>query len=170
MAQFFFGNTFTKLVNLGIPLLTFVLVSGVFGVFESFWSQEDVRNGIFTFINRKRFHPGNRPKARTTQLGFAKFVASAIFSLGIIVTILAPAVFIFSVVVFELYLLDFPYSEHSDAVGAWGTCVGAALVLVATVLGSYQHVSIVLVELSSILPFFSLSTPCCRRNHNLKDI
>lgn len=144
MVQFFFSETFTHLVTLGIPLLTFVLVSGVFGIFESFWSQEDVRNGIFTYINKKQFTSlGNRPKARTTQLGFAKVTASAVFSLGIIVTILAPAVFIFAVVVFELYLQDFPYSEHSDAVGAWGTCVGAALVLVATVLGSYQHVSIV---------------------------
>lgn len=50
----------------------------------------------------------------------AKSIAAFVFLLSILVTILAPIIFVLGVVCFELWLFDYPQSEQSDAVGAWG--------------------------------------------------
>ncbi|CZR58194.1 uncharacterized protein PAC_08085 [Phialocephala subalpina] len=157
---------YQTLFDINIVALAFIAIYGIMGLIVSRWSPDEVRNGIFRFCNSdirlwiKVIFQGKREahwlakfnltKKRDEIVPFkkkslwkkckyiwAKTIAT-LFSLTAGATaIICPAVFVSSVVANEILLQSYPVSEHSDAVGAWGTWVGAALVLIAAVINKY---------------------------------
>ena len=68
----------------------------------------------------------------------AKGVAGLHFVSALLLTILAPLCW-FSLLCIENICSEFPVSEHSDVVGAWGPWDGTGLVLVAALVAKYHY-------------------------------
>lgn len=101
--------------------MVFICISGILGLLQSKWSQEDIRNAIFTTLNGRHFaFLDDHWQMRRIRRLFVKCAAVLYFSIGLIVAALSPLVFIFAIAVLELLLQEYPQSEYSDAVGAWG--------------------------------------------------
>ncbi|KAF8849397.1 hypothetical protein BDZ45DRAFT_236345 [Acephala macrosclerotiorum] len=157
---------YQTLFDINIVALAFIALYGMMGLIVSRWSPDEVRNGIFRFCNAdlrlwvKVLFEGDREahwlayfnvtKKKDEILPFrekslwkkckyiwAKTIATCFSLTAGATAIICPAVFVSSVVANEILLQSYPVSEHSDAVGAWGTWVGAALVLIAAVINKY---------------------------------
>jgi hypothetical protein len=156
------STKFNAIYSIAFYALTFIIVNGGFGILESQFTQEEVRNAIFRVLNAdarmwikvifegeredkllEQFHlrnPDTRPTMwKKCRYVFAKGVAT-IFSLSaMLLILLAPLLLLATIILNEIVLQAFPASEHSDAVGAWSTWVGAALVLIASVIDRYHE-------------------------------
>ncbi|KKY17203.1 hypothetical protein UCRPC4_g05696 [Phaeomoniella chlamydospora] len=145
--------------------LAFIFLQGVVGVFESQFSQAEVRNLIFRFLYLAPkdyivlFLKGERKRRWLEKLRLgdsaedtdksslswrsrkqlARTLAAGSFGLSLLFAIACPAVFITSAVANELALGFFPVSEHSDAVGAWSAWVATAFVVLAGGLIRYRE-------------------------------
>jgi hypothetical protein len=76
---------------------------------------------------------------RKAQFMFARSVATVYFLLGTLVATVSPAIFVAVIVNMEVVVMgQFTYSEGNDAIGAWSTWVGAALVLLVAIILQYQ--------------------------------
>jgi hypothetical protein len=143
-----------------ICALCFIVVSGVFGILASHFSQEEIRNWIFRFCNGGVGHSisslfkGERERkirsAFTNGKGdskhkiwrkcrriFARGVATALFTLVILTTVLSPAVFAMTIFVNEIVLQSISINEQNDAIGAWGSWVGVTFVLIAAMVQQF---------------------------------
>ncbi|KAF4629371.1 hypothetical protein G7Y89_g8776 [Cudoniella acicularis] len=162
--------------------MAFIVISGIIGILGSRWSQEEVRNAIFRVLNAdardwivvlfegeretallKKFHWEN-PDTKMTlwkrfRYFYAKCTATWFFLTAMLTTILCPPFFVSMIIANEFVVQYIPVSEHSDAVGAWATWVGAALVLIATVIDRYCEawLDTTLIILTSIWNFFKYS-------------
>ena len=142
----------------------FIFVQGALGVLESQFTQAEVRNIIFRFLylapkdyfilllkgeRRRRWLRRLRLGSAAEETNkesvlwmlrrfFAKMVAASIFGVGICFVLICPAVFVTSAVANELFITEFPVSEHSDAIGAWGSWIGTALVVLAGAVIRYR--------------------------------
>ncbi|KAK2780877.1 hypothetical protein FQN52_002028 [Onygenales sp. PD_12] len=166
------GDGFWNLFGVNILVLIFVVVMGAIGLVESQSSQAGVRNTIFKILNSDRnwwikvLYEGekedlllksnssgsnstpNSPRLSTRiRLHVAKYVAASFTLLSFLVVIIVPAVFITNIVANELYIRLFPESEQKDAVGSWGTWVGAALVLFGAVIERYHGTWIISIKI-----------------------
>lgn len=135
------------------------LAQGALSLLSVQSSPIQVRNAIFRIINADRativgfFFQGERRKRmlrrlhiqdptaarndtiyRKTWRFFAKLSAAAYFVITVLGAIVYPAVFIVTIVLNELVADLYPVSEYSDAVGAWSPFVGAALVIIASLI------------------------------------
>ncbi|KAE8443917.1 hypothetical protein EG329_001227 [Mollisiaceae sp. DMI_Dod_QoI] len=152
---------FQRIWIVNIVALVFIAIYGVMGLIVSRFNPDEVRNGIFRFFNSdlrlwlKVLFEGDREARalnyfkvqekdtrrtiwKMCKYCFAKLIAT-LFSLTAGATaIICPAVFVSTVVANEILLQAYPVSEFSDAVGAWGTWVGAMLVLIAAVINKYS--------------------------------
>lgn len=101
--------------------MVFICISGLFGLLSSRWSPEHIRHAIFTSLNgTKTANPTSTNRTQAPRKLFAKSIALLFFSTGLILTALAPIFFVLAVIVFEVFLLEYPQIERTDAVGAWG--------------------------------------------------
>ncbi|KFX92083.1 hypothetical protein O988_07435 [Pseudogymnoascus sp. VKM F-3808] len=155
------NDDFLKLFVVNLFALAFITINGAIGVLESFYSQSEVRNGIFRLCNAdlrmwiKVLFEGERQEHLLNKFGrqsagllktkrkrvrflFAKAMATMFYLLAILLTVLCPVVFITSVITSEILIQNYPPSEHSDAIGAWGAWVGAILVIFAAVIEKYS--------------------------------
>ncbi|KFY46373.1 hypothetical protein V495_02527 [Pseudogymnoascus sp. VKM F-4514 (FW-929)] len=155
------NDKFWKLFIVNLFALAFITINGAIGVLESYYSQSEVRNAIFRVCNAdlrlwiKVLFEGERQdsflrqsnresvrihktKRKRVRFLFAKTMATMFYLLAILLSVLCPVVFITSVISSEILIQNYPPSEHSDAVGAWGAWVGAALVILAAVIDRYS--------------------------------
>jgi hypothetical protein len=156
----FQSTDFDKFFTINLVALGFIAAYGVLGLCISRYSVGEVRNGIFRFLNsdfrlwlkvifegeREEqvlafFHMKNKDTRRTLwkkcKYVFAKAMAMSFSLTAAATAIICQAVFISTVVTNEILLQFYPVSEHSDAIEAWGTWVGAGLVLIAIVINRY---------------------------------
>lgn len=156
------NHVFLGIVVISFFATAFIVCHGIIGLLESRYSQHQVRNAVFRFCYAerrmwvkvlfegkrqdeylKRFHiehHGDDTRLhRRLQYAFAKFVAASFYIVALVGLLVSPIVLIATVVSTELILQILPASEHSDAIGAWGTWVGAAMVLIAAVIEHYHR-------------------------------
>ena len=144
-------------------VLGFIVIQGIFGFIEAQFTQAEVRNLVFRTLYAgpkdfililfegereerwlKKFGLTREPYNKSTfrweiQFQLGRFVASSFFVFAVIFAVVCPAVFVTSVVAQEVFLTEWPVSEHSDAVGAWSIWVGATFVLIAAIIVRYHE-------------------------------
>ena len=152
-----------KLLTFNEFVLCFILIQCVFGFIEAQFTQAEVRNLVFRALYAgpkdfimllfegereeqllKTFGLTREPYNKSTlrweiQFQLARFIASSFFVFAVIFAVVCPAVFVTSVVAQEVFLTEWPVSEHSDAVGAWSIWVGATFVLIAAIIVRYHN-------------------------------
>jgi hypothetical protein len=156
--------SFLRLIMFNFFVLAFIIVLGMFGLLESQSSQAGVRNSIFKVFNSDRdwwirvLYEGEKEdellRRNSLRFGtdsqrsklylkirfhFARLAATAFYITSIVSVIICPPILITTIVANELFIRIFPQSELSDSVGAWGTWVGAAFVIVAAVIERYHR-------------------------------
>ncbi|RDL29901.1 uncharacterized protein BP5553_10528 [Venustampulla echinocandica] len=152
---------FNNLYIINYLALVFIFVNGIVGIIGSRFSQEQVRNTIFRFLNADRrklvskLFGGQRKNELLARFGLqnpdvspttwskwryvlAKGIATFFYLTAVSLTILCPIVFVTNIIVNEVAIGMFPVGERSDAVGAWGAWAGALLVLFAAVVDKYS--------------------------------
>ena len=148
---------FYKVLGFNKLVLVFVVLQGILGILESQFTQQEVRNLIFRclYLAPKDFVvlllKGERKRRWLAKLGMgpaeesvnkdtvpwkirwqlARFAAAASFAFAAILAVMCPAIFVTTAVANELYVGDYPVSEHSDAVGAWSSWVATGAVVIA---------------------------------------
>lgn len=151
---------FQDIFAINIVALCFIAIYGVMGLLISRYSPAEVRNGIFRFCNSdlrlwlKVIFEGEREERalsyflvrekdtrrtvwKKCKYVFAKTMATSFSLTAGATAIICPAVFVSTVIANEFMIQTYPVSEYSDAVGAWGTWVGALLVLMAAIINEY---------------------------------
>ncbi|KFY19875.1 hypothetical protein V491_04150 [Pseudogymnoascus sp. VKM F-3775] len=154
-------DSFGRLFIVNLFALVYITINGAIGVLESYYSQSEVRNAIFRVCNAdlrlwiKVLFEGEREDELLKKYGLedkdmeetkwkkiryhiAKTIAALFYLSAIFLSVICPVVFITSVISGEIFIQAFPHSEHSDAIGAWGTWVGATLVIIAAVIDRYS--------------------------------
>ena len=90
---------------------------GVLGLLEIHFTQAGLRNKVFLLLAGRIPYYGRVGFASKARYYIAKATASLSFMLAIIAAIVAPAVFISSVIINEINVWGYPVSERFDAVG-----------------------------------------------------
>jgi hypothetical protein len=75
---------------------------------------------------------------RACLFQWAKWTAASIYVLALFLALICPPLLISSVIINEINLQTFPYGEAIDAVGQWGTWVGAFFVIFAAFVIRYN--------------------------------
>jgi hypothetical protein len=86
-------------------------------------------------LEPERMFPHNRFRVFVSLI-----LPASIYLTALLGAVIYPITFITTIIVNELLVATYPVSEHSSAVGAWSSWVGALLVFVAAALtGGYDH-------------------------------
>jgi hypothetical protein len=142
----------------------FIVYYGIFGIFASCFTPEELRNGIFRCMNasseswvqyvfageRQRYiifilSKKSKSFAKLSQWSHIRFeiarlVASCWFLINITILALSPPIIVSTVLLYEMVAQISPPSELNDAVGAWSCWVNAALVVIAMLIVRYNSV------------------------------
>ena len=141
-----------------VVALTVEFGLGVLSIIESKWDQKSVRNWVYRTLGprpvhveqKTTFHQASETNGRPSPFAsiftlflklhkfMAKCVAAGLYSVAILNAILAPMLFIASVIINEFITHYYPVSETEDAIGQWGAWVGAGLVLGAAIIQNYH--------------------------------
>jgi hypothetical protein len=104
---------------------------------SALWKLSRTRNSIPKLVDYST--EDSNTGLRKAQVIFAKTVATFYFLVGVLIAIVCPPIFLVVIVNMEVIVMgQYAYSEGNDAVGAWTTWVGAALVLVVAIILQYQ--------------------------------
>ncbi|KAF1983766.1 hypothetical protein K402DRAFT_435568 [Aulographum hederae CBS 113979] len=143
------GNLTTLVDSISV----YVLFQGFIAMLEVKWSQSQIRNGVFHFLSRLGRRnaeysniaaPNERPPLSTPshkdgiQTLIAKLIASSLYIGAALGGLFFPFLFLVTIITNELWLGFTPSSERSDAIGAWGSWLAAALVLTAGIIGKFH--------------------------------
>jgi hypothetical protein len=146
-------------INYWAQVLAAVIVCyGGFGLLLNQFNLREMRNFVFRLFythhnepialwRMARKHPNitqlvdsedKRSGLRKVHFVLAKLAATLLYFLGMLIAFICPIAFVIVIVVVEIDMLQYPHSEDNDAVGAWSTWVGAALVIIVAVILRYQ--------------------------------
>ena len=143
-------------------VIIFIVGYGLLGLLQSQLTQTEVRNLIFRVLYMeprdfvilvfrgqrernilKRFgmeQPSVKRSFRwRCQWHFARLMAAAWFIIAIVAAGLCPAVLVMTVVTNEINVGYYPVSEHSNAVGAWGTWTSVGFAILAGIISRYHE-------------------------------
>jgi hypothetical protein len=157
------SKRYTDIQYFSQTMAAVVVLYGAFGLLHNQFSLREMRNLTFRFFNmhpteiwtlwniilRKFFRrevqksiksikDDRKTRFRKVQYQFAKTMAMTFFLLGMMVALACPLTLLAVVITNEYDLSSDVFSEGNDAVGAWSTWVGAALVLAVAVILRYQ--------------------------------
>ncbi|KAI9892762.1 MAG: hypothetical protein M1814_001182 [Vezdaea aestivalis] len=160
------GKTVIGFFIANAVILAVVLVQGLFGLLEVQVSQSAVRNWIYRKLTKSHLHDRFLQKVRSgfsetsrhivsnpthekqwilrsKESGrdflkfFAKLAASFIYFFSLFLAAICVPLFISTLIINEIYVLEFPQSEEADAVGQWSTYAGAIFVFIAAIIVRY---------------------------------
>ena len=92
---------------------------------------EDRPRTTYAYDQLKRF-------LRACLFLYGKWTAATIYVIALILALICPPLLISSIIINEINIETFPYSEDIDAVGQWGTWVGAFFVVFAAFVIRYN--------------------------------
>ncbi|PVH97755.1 hypothetical protein DM02DRAFT_616303 [Periconia macrospinosa] len=156
----FHSNTFMQIGYFAQAMAAVIVLYGIFGILHNQFTLREARNLILRVVNAHPKQTGalwkkvassknkrtplvlvtehTRTWFRKVQYVLAKTMAMLFFLLGMVLGFLCPPALIAVVIINEYQMDVFTPSEGSDAVGAWGTWVGAGLVIVVAIILQYQ--------------------------------